>query len=801
MRGRSFGISAVFALTPALIGGTVPGRYIVELETAPVIEHAGREAARARLGGAAASRHRLRIKAEQQNLRTQLEQRQFTVRDSVDTVANALFVQASGEDAARQLAALPGVKRVRPVRRVRMLLDRAVTLQRVAEAWSRVGGDKVGAGVKIAIIDSGIQTSHEAFKDASLTAPETYPRYNRSDDAAYTNGKVIVARSYVHLLDYDPDNSAADHVGHGTALAMAAAGVRNAGPLATITGVAPKAYLGSYKVFGTPGYNDSTYDDVVLKAIDDAVADGMDIINLSLGYDIAPRLADDPDVEVIERASKAGVIFTVAAGNNGPDLNTLCSPATAPSAIAVGASSSDRTFAARVEVPSVGTYVAIPGSGAAPSLPVTAGVADVSKLDNDGLACSALPTDSLKGKIALILRGSCYFEDKLNNASKAGAVAAVVYAAEGSPNPIIMSVGTATLPAEMISHASGIAIKTALASQSEVVATMHFSLGSIPTEANRRTDFSAAGPNVDLSIKPDLLAVGANIYSATQSGDNDGDMYDSTGYILVDGTSFSSPIMAGAAALVKAARPGLTVDQYRSLLINTATTVASYTGGEATVQQAGAGQLDAEAALRSTVAAYPTSLSFGSSTGEVALTKTLTLTNVGDSEETFTIAVSTSAVTKPSPARASLTLASGASAEVPVAWSATGLTAGAYEGFITITGSASGMQARVPYWHAVSSGVPAAITTLDAVASARRGSTQRDAILLRITDAPGLALTNVLPQVTVVSGNGSVMGVVSYDDEAPGMFGIDVKLGPTAGANVFRVQAGDVVKEYTITGE
>src|SRR6185436_9852942 len=124
--------------------------------------------------------------------------------------------------------------------------------------------------------------------------------------------------SYVNLLARrDADQSARDRVGHGTALAVVAAGTRATGPLATIQGVAPRAYVGSYKVFGSPGVNDGATDDAILKAIDDAVADGMDIINMSLGDDLAPRLEHDPDVEAVERATKAGVIIVVAAGNNG----------------------------------------------------------------------------------------------------------------------------------------------------------------------------------------------------------------------------------------------------------------------------------------------------------------------------------------------------------------------------------------------------------------------------------------------------------------------------------------------------
>ena len=284
-------------------------------------------------------------------------------------------------------------------------------------------------------------------------------------------------------------------------------------------------------MFGTPGYNDSASDAAILKAIDDAVADGMDIISLSLGSDLAPRLADDIDVQAVERAVKAGVIVVVAAGNNGADLNTISSPGTAPSVITAGASTNDRTFAASVEVEGASPALALPGSGPIPPAPVSGPVADVAWLDGNGLACSAFPSGSLQGKVALILRGTCTFETKLTNAQLAGAVGAVVYATVESPNPIGMSVGASTLPAEMVSNADGTAIQQVIAGQSTVMATLKFTLGAVPTVANKVADFSAAGPNVDLGIKPDLMAVGGNIYVATQKLDPNGAMYDATGYI------------------------------------------------------------------------------------------------------------------------------------------------------------------------------------------------------------------------------------------------------------------------------
>ena len=202
--------------------------------------------------------------------------------------------------------------------------------------------------------------------------------------------------------------------------------------------------------------NDDTTDDAIIKALDDAVSDGMDIVNLSLGSDLAPRLADDPEVEAIERASRAGVLVVVAAGNNGPDPDTIASPATAPSAIAVGASRNDRSFSSTADVAGIGTFVAVNGDGTPSSGSVTGTLLDVATLDPTGLACSALAPDAVKGRIVLIRRGTCTFEWKLNNVQAGGAAGALVYAAEAAPEPFVMGTGTATLPAQMVSNADGL---------------------------------------------------------------------------------------------------------------------------------------------------------------------------------------------------------------------------------------------------------------------------------------------------------------------------------------------------------
>ena len=421
----------------------VPGRYIIELEPDAAPLNAARLRNSARL---------TRVRAGQDALRQRLKSH-TRVLATTENLSSSLLVELPDAEAA-SLAGLPGVKHVYPVRTISLHLDRAVALTHVLEAWQNIGGEEqAGAGMKIAIIDTGIDAQHPGLDPGSLAVPASFPRVTQAADETNTSAKVIVARSYVNLLRRrDPDVTARDHVGHGTALAMIVAGRRVTGPLATITGVAPQAQIGNYKVFGTPGFNDNATDDAIIKAIDDAVADGMDVINLSLGSDIAPRLEDDLLAQSVERAVQAGVIVVVSSGNNGSEVGTVGSPATAPSALAVGATRNGRIFAANVQPGDGAPLIAIPGSGPAPASPLAAPLADIRALDPSGLGCSPARADTLRGRVALILRGTCTFEEKINNALTGGAAAVLVYATAADPSPIGMSVGAAGLPAMMVSN-------------------------------------------------------------------------------------------------------------------------------------------------------------------------------------------------------------------------------------------------------------------------------------------------------------------------------------------------------------
>ena len=154
------------------------------------------------------------------------------------------------------------------------------------------------------MIDSGVDVNNPAFSDP-LPAVDGFPKVLAAGDARYTNAKIIVAKNYTPLLPDGGDPSADDIDGHGTGTALAAAGGTASTPFGPVTGVAPKAYIGSYKVIDSNGGTS----DVIAKAIDDAVADGMDVINISLGSYVTSYKA-------ISRSARWG--YRRSSGRRGP---------------------------------------------------------------------------------------------------------------------------------------------------------------------------------------------------------------------------------------------------------------------------------------------------------------------------------------------------------------------------------------------------------------------------------------------------------------------------------------------------
>ncbi len=786
---------------------------------------------------------RARVESAQRSLRRELESRKITVTGSAETLVNAVFVRIPRARAA-ELRSLAGVKHAIWLPPLKRNLNVAVNLVNVPGAWSALPGGmaNAGAGVKIAIIDSGIDRTHPAFQDATLQPPAGFPRGN----IAYTNGKIIAARSYEPMFALPDDPTPQDRSGHGTALAMIAAGETNTAPLATITGVAPKAWIGNYKIFGTPGVNDNTTYAAAIQALEDAVGDGMDIAVLAFGslplngpLDTDPgcatsgvpaQYANDCDIpaQAVENAIALGLTVVVAAGNDAqsglvsPGLNTIDSPGTAPAAITVGTSTNGHVLYASVEVggsnlPStLQTLDALVGDGVKLTHPLTAALRSVSSADPTDLACSPLPGTPFTGAIVLVERGACDFSTKINNAQLAGALAVVIYQDPGHPtDPPFSTLGAENtgIPAMMIDDADGVALQSYLASNSGTQATMNPALHVETATANLVTDFTSRGPSIDYSIKPELVAVGQGIYTATESLDPVGDLYDPTGYTTVEGSSFAAAMVGGAAALVKQANPSFSPAHIKSALVNTASVnpsdIADNNSGELLINAVGAGKLNAALALAPGATVVPATVSFGwVGPGSPDTSIPLDITNTGPSAATFQISGSASSDQDTSDmvsiSTASLPLAAGDHALVYASLKGLFTVPGIYNGAISITGPNTNLS--VPFWYLESDGTPFNIIPVyDGSFTGTVGDTCWY-VAFKVVDQYGIAVPNLPATFASAQGGGKQStssscpaGVPPGPAAATNDYGIawsNVDLGPAAGDQTFMAQAGGLTTYF-----
>ena len=815
-------------------------RYALVLADAPLAQLHSRQ----ELKSFAAAGHRQTIESAQASLRGEVQRRGMVVTGAVQNVLNVVFVQAPKERLA-ELQSLPGVQAVVRLHRVKPLLDAAVQLVNAPAAWTAVGGvQNAGRGIKIAIIDTGIDQNHPAFQDAALPMPAGFPKCTVQQYCAFTNNKVIVARSYVSqpgpvdpTQSHPDDPTPRDRVGHGTATAMVAAGETNTGPSDTITGMAPKAYLGNYKVFGS-SFNPFATDQGIIQAIDDALADGMDIASLSLGGVALGGPLDqgalcgipagqfcDLEAAAVENAIRAGMTVVAAAGNEGdigvpcvqPTYNTIDSPGYSPSAIAVGAITNSHVWQNDLHLPgtdvpsNLQNMAAQFGDGPLPVAALTAPGVDVTKTGNDGWACSAMPNGSLSGEIALIERGSppsgpanCTFEQKVTNAQTAGAVGVVLYdnvAGEAIPSPGGLS--NTTIPSLIIGNADGVALKQFLDAHPRHAVTIDPNLVSpVRADANLVVSFSSRGPATGTgAIKPELLAVGTDLYMASESTDPTGDLYSANGYFVASGTSFSTPMVAGAAALVKQKNQGFTPGQIKSAVVNTAnsSSLSDELGNSLHITDMGAGKLDAGAAVSTNVTIQPATLSFGFIGGNFPSTQKLTITNTGSTKVnlgfTFT-AIDADTSGKLSLDKNSMALTAGQSGTLTVTLGGTHPAPGVYDGFLTIQGGNTGL--NVPYLYVVGNHSARDIFTLlgDFNDGTVGQSVPDGALAFKLIDQFGAPVIGVPVQFNVVKGGGSIQQPDSVTD-SDGIAFAGATYGSQPGDQIFSATAGGLTATFS----
>jgi minor extracellular serine protease Vpr len=563
-----------------------------------------------------------------------------------------------------KLADLPGVVSVAPVTLFEPANDTSVPWIRVPEAWDALGG-ATGEGVIISVIDTGIDYTHAAFggsgdvADYELATEDTTVIPEVDGVPIFPTAKVIRGFDFVGT-EYDasdptkdvphPDPNPIDVFGHGTHVAGTAAGMEVTvdGKVTVGSGVAPGALLYAAKVFGDEAGSTAVTADAIEWSLDpngDGSMEGQaDVINMSLGSDFGHP--DDPTAIASHNATLVGTVVVAASGNSGNTAAYVTSsPAVGPGAISVAASIDNGIEALGLQVHEpadiAGIYEAAEGAISVPLAttgPLTHQVVAAEPLD----ACAPLTNPAeVAGNFALVIRGTCTFAEKHLAVQDAGAVGIIVF--NNVPgDPIVMGGESAgiNIPGVMISLDDGNLILGALTEGETVTATMSPDIViPKPELADLLTDFTSRGPGGGGStFKPDVSAPGFNISSA---GVGRG-----TGPALSSGTSMATPHVAGVAALLaqKYGLPGMddpderaaVVRTVKSLIMNTAVPAAD----EYPIALQGTGVVRADAAVTADAYTTPAGLSFGrlNVSEPTSVTRTVEVTNLGDSTRTFDIA-------------------------------------------------------------------------------------------------------------------------------------------------------------------
>ena len=559
-------------------------------------------------------------------------------------------------------------------------------------AWSQGGGAaNAGKGVRVAIVDTGIDQDHPCFDDTGYTAPAGFPR----GQIQYTNNKVIVAKVFNMKLNQSGFDAKAVE-SHGTHVAGTVACNLDTPAVVDgvdipydVSGVAPAAFLGNYNVF--PGDVLNAHSEDILNALDAAYADGFDVANMSLGG--GAHGIQDLLTVAVNNLDAANMVVAVAAGNSGPGHFTVESPGSAARALTAGASTVPHFVGAPLTVGgstygiAAGDFATVTADLTAPLGVVLAGTA-LSNACTAGVpgANGAPAAGSLTGKIALISRGVCTFSEKIRNSQDAGAIAAVVVN-NVAGDPTAMALGGIANEPTIPAYMAALQNKTGLMAANGQSATIDSSKSYFATtNVDIMAGFSSQGPtDVDFRVKPDVVAPGVNVLSSIPGND----------WAFFQGTSMATPHLAGSAAVVKSQHPDWPAWAIRSAIVNTAETgvLKSFTDGTTIVTDVnieGAGRENLLNAVNAKVGLSPVSVSFGAIPSGAGQTKSvaISLTNLTGAPATWSLGIAdtTGSGVSYSLSASSVTLAAGASASVNVTLTATkGAGGGDHQAWLTVS--------------------------------------------------------------------------------------------------------------------
>src|ERR1041385_2095073 len=526
--------------------------------------------------------------AEQQGVEPEISGRGGHVLKRFRHALNGIKIEIDRDQVAA-LAALPGVVEVLPVIKHRPNNAVSVPFIGAPVVWQGSPGFR-GEGVKIAVIDTGIDYTHANFggpgtvaafqaaaaasikpADPALFGPNA-PKVKGGTDlvgddydasAVDANGNPDLAKPTPH-----PDPNPLDCNGHGSHVAGTAAGfgvdthgATYAGPYDSAAfqqgfrigpGVAPKADIYSVRVFGCEGSTD-----VVTDAIDWAVQNDMDVINMSLGADFGTGKTSDALAS--QNAARAGIIVVASAGNAGPAPYITGSPASGDGVISVAAVDSTERFPAAVLALAGGRSITAIDANGAP-LPGSALSVFVLRTPTGGVSLGCDDKEyvdtSIAGKLVVTLRGTCARVDRAVFGQRHGAAAvAMINNGPGFP-PFEGDIPGVTIPF--------LGVLTADTATLTASATAALASGTLANPGFKAAaDFSSGGPRFgDSHLKPNAAAPGVSILSTFSGSGNQGER--------LSGTSMASPHVAGVAALVRQANPSWSQRAQSAAVVQTA---------------------------------------------------------------------------------------------------------------------------------------------------------------------------------------------------------------------------------------
>ncbi|RMB57768.1 S8 family peptidase [Tessaracoccus antarcticus] len=537
---------------------------------------------------------------------------------------NGVTVKADDAQASR-LVHLKSVKDVYPVLAMRAPAappspDMAATRSSLA----MIGADKAqtelgftGRGIKVGIIDSGIDYNHPDLGGTGDQTSTTFP----TPRIAY--GWDFIGDEYSPWPDENgeipqpkPDADPMDCLGHGTHVAGTIGGEGK------VLGVAPEATLGAYKVFTC--YGETTMA-IILDAMERTAVDDMDVVNMSLGWPLQGS-PTHPLSQAADRLVDSGVVLVVAAGNEGEyGTQTLRAPSVAKKAISVASFDATSMTMPRADfTPAMGEPITS-GYTALSTAPVPTGFSGELATFSDPLQCKPDPT--LSGKVAFFSgNGGCNLQRRTQLALASGAIGVVAYA-----DFFWETVDSDQAPAIGILTPTGQQVLEAMKA-----GPVTFSVpGTFIDDPNPYTpglasSFTSWGLAADLSLKPDMGAPGGGIFSTLPLSMGGSGVY--------SGTSMASPHVAGSVALMLQSNPGLTPLEVRERLQNSATpALYSFMPDSGVLDAAhrqGAGLIHVDRSITLTSRVSPATLSTGQS-ADGPFKQRMTLTNATDAPMTW----------------------------------------------------------------------------------------------------------------------------------------------------------------------